>query len=250
MRKTPVRDAEIVSQVLFAEKVTLIQELESDSLIRTADGYEGWVYSDALISELYQPTMVTCRLSVPVYHQQSILYAPLFYLPYGVEIRVIESDSRWHTIELPSKEICYIQRGNLIFHHKLNKEDLLPFCFQFLGIPYLWGGRSSIGSDCSGFSQMIYFKMGIQIPRDSLPQSQDSRFQEVEHPQLGDLIFWGESRETISHVAVSLGNDQFIHASTKEQQPWIRISRLSDSVWNCGPNAAYPFRFFRTLLVD
>ncbi len=246
MRKA-IDDTEIVSQLLFGESVVCIQEFKSHSLIQTADGYEGWIYSKCLVPNQYLATMVTSRNSVPIYKQKSILPGPLFYLPFGVGVKVIDSDSDWSTVELPNQEIVYLHSGNLSLKPTLDKHAIRTFGTQFLGIPYVWGGRSSFGFDCSGLAQMLYQHMGIALPRDSWQQAQDTRFQDVTIPEIGDLIFWGKSRNQISHVGVFLGEDQFIHSSIKEQKPWVRISNLSDPAWNCGANAVYPYRVYRTL---
>lgn len=244
LRKTSEVSSEVVSQVLFSEEVSCFEESQSRTLIQTSDGYQGWVYSLCFVPD-YLGNMTTSRLVVPIYGSKLIQFEPMFYLPFGVNVKVINREQDWDTIELPGKEICYIQSGNLV--DQISFSDLCSFSKQFLGIPYVWGGRSSFGFDCSGFSQMIYSYMGYLIPRDSSDQAKDHRFKVTAVPKMGDLIFWGQSIDQISHVGISFGDDQFIHASIKEQKPWVRISSLQDSAWNCGAVAAYPFRFFKTL---
>jgi gamma-D-glutamyl-L-lysine dipeptidyl-peptidase len=244
LRKTSEDTSEVVSQVLFGEEVICLQESQLKTLVQTPDGYQGWVYSACLVPD-YQGNMTTSRLVVPIYWSKLIRLGPMFYLPFGVSVKVIDTEQDWNTIELPGKEICYIQSGNLV--DQISFKDLYSLTTQFLGIPYIWGGRSSFGFDCSGFSQMIYRYLGFLLPRDSSDQAKDCRFKETSQPKIGDLIFWGQSIDQISHVGISIGNEQFIHASIKEQMPWVRISSLHDAAWNCGVGAAYPFRVFKTL---
>lgn len=245
MRKSAAENAEILSQSYFAEQVVCLEEKDSWSLIKTSDDYEGWVDSIALVPHEYQTTNVTVRTVVPLYYTKSILLGPLFTLPFGVGVKVIDTDSEWFTIELPRQEIGYIRKGNLAQLQVLHPQDLRSYCEQFIGIPYLWGGRSSFGYDCSGFSQMLYRQMGIPLPRDADPQSKDPRFHDIEQPELtiGDLIFWGHNHHEIRHVGIYLGDDEFIHATAQEHRPWLRVSKLNDPVWNRG--GAYPFRCFR-----
>ena len=94
--------------------------------------------------------------------------------------------------------------------------DTLALVRRFIGVPYLWGGRTPFGFDCSGLAQAFYGFMGVNIPRDA-----DQQFQAgapvVGAPQPGDLLYFGESREDarrpITHVAISLGGDEMIHAN-------------------------------------
>ena len=250
MRKTASARAEVVSQALLAEAVVCIEEVESWSLIKTPDDYVGWVQSEALSARPYLPLMVTCRSIVPLYLQKSILSGPLLTLPFGIGLNAIEdTDPDWFSVQLPQGETYFIRKGNLTRPRTLTKTDLIPFSLQFLGLPYIWGGRSSFGYDCSGFVQMLYQQMGLSLPRDSGAQSEDPRFRDIERKdlQIGDLIFWGNSRKEIRHVGLYIGGDQFIHASSREHKPWVRISSLSDSAWNCGVTSVYPDQVLRKL---
>ncbi len=97
---------------------------------------------------------------------------------------------------------------------------------------------------------MLYNQIGIGLERDSKQQIRDNRFQtiSIENLEPGDLIFFGKSEQKISHVALFIGDGQFIHATTRECQPWIRISRLSVFEWSGDPSANSPYRVARQLI--
>lgn len=251
MRKTPSEKSEVVSQALFSEKITILDSIDKWSLISTSDGYLGWVFPDSFtILDSYPTSLIVSCLSAHLYAEKDIQYGPMLTLPFGVRLFVVDNnDPIWTTIKTPLGEICYMQRGNLSSPQIIKKKDLGPLSLQFLGIPYTWGGRSSFGYDCSGFVQMLYSHIGIELQRDSCDQVADSRFKQIEIKQLqaGDLIFWGHDENRIRHVGLSLGSGQFIHATIKENKPWLRISSLTDSTWNC-QSGAYSYRTARSLV--
>ncbi len=242
MREQPSEKEDVVSQALFGEKVTVLQQEKGSSKITTLDGYSGWVDSCSLISLSYSPSLFTCRKAVPVYAEKNIRSGPVMILPFGVGLEADASDAEWIEVVLPSGKNGFIQKGNLSEEQKLSKSDLADFALEFLGLPYIWGGRSSFGYDCSGFVQMLYKQMGITLPRDATLQINDPRLSELEEPTSGDLIFWGASREKIGHVGLYIDEGKFIHATSREQRPWLRISHLTDYQWDPKTSSIYPYR--------
>lgn len=183
-----------------------------------------------VIDEPYGTSLKVSRLAAHVYGVKDTEFGPIQTLPYGSKLQSLdETDPRWINIVLPDGKKCYIQKGDVALEQELyNKEDLVAFSQKFLGLPYTWGGRSSFGYDCSGFVQMLYNQIGIDLQRDSKLQVEDGRFQTVSMDDIetGDLIFFGKSEQKISHVGMCLGNGQFIHSTVSEYQPWIRVSNL------------------------
>jgi hypothetical protein len=252
MRRAPSISSAVVSQGLFAEKVICSQESGLWSFITTPDGYSGWVLSDALAlyPENYETSMQISRVAAHLYSEKDSTLGPVFTLPFGVQLKVIDkTDPDWIEVQLPRGERCFVPTGTAAEHKILSKEEVIQLSFMFLGLPYTWGGRSSFGYDCSGFVQMLYSQMGIGLERDSGPQSEDPRFLEIAMKDLkpGDLIFWGLAPKRIRHVGFYIGYGQFIHATSREHQPYLRISNLRDSTWAGGADSVYPYRIFKTL---
>jgi cell wall-associated NlpC family hydrolase len=141
----------------------------------------------------------------------------------GSEFKYIRAIGSWFEVSLPDgktgfieKKYCTLQNTNSA---KISADinQLLLTAKSFLGIPYLWGGNSSKGFDCSGFTQTVFKSQGILLPRDANMQvkmgeeiNPDKNFSNIKK---GDLIFFGPNQDRITHVAISLGGPDFIHSS-------------------------------------
>ena len=254
MREMPDDTARVASQTVFAEKVEVKEQKDGWCSIVTPDKYEGWVHATSLVGteKPYEPTDAITRLAAHIYGVKDTEYGPVLTLPYGAKVKVIDkSDPRWIAISLPDGRQCYVQRGDIEPEPSLRtKADLAGFSQKFLGLPYTWGGRTSFGYDCSGFVQMLYSRIGINMLRDSRQQVLDERFATVDREKLeaGDLIFFGKATGRIGHVGMYLGSDTFIHSTVREQKPWIHISTLSDPDWNGTGDLST--RIFRQLVVQ
>lgn len=246
MRESPKEGAKVVSQALFSEEVKVLNRAKGWAQIQTPDGYEGWVEEGCFVQreEPYQGDLSVTRLKAHLYGEADTEFGPLLSLPYGSQLELLqEVDPRWLRALLPDGRIVFIQKGDVASE----PFDLISFSKKFLGLPYTWGGRSSFGYDCSGYVQMIYSHLGIQLPRDARLQIADPRGKEVPIDQLapGDLIFWGKSEREIRHVGMFLEKDQFIHTSSRENKPYLRVSRLTDLEWSGNEGVFYPYRAAR-----
>ena len=102
------------------------------------------------------------------------------------------------------------------------KKHLINNALIFLNAPYLWGGRTPFGIDCSGFTQIVYRLQGINIPRDAHQQAEvGNTLSFIEESQEGDLAFFDDSEGEITHVGIIMNNNNIIHASGK-----VRIDKL------------------------
>lgn len=237
-------DSDVVSQAIYSTTVSLEAEQDGWLRIRTPDQYLGWVPA-AAIERSAAPYAAEGRVAIVdslrahVYREASVTsHAPLLTVPYETRLAVVaepdEEERRWIQVRLPGGREAWIQRGDVAFEWpRLSIDETITHARRFLGLPYTWGGASSFGFDCSGYTQMLYRRMGRSLPRDSRPQARWDGFEPVTRDELrpGDLIFFGESFERISHVGMYIGAGEFIHA-TAYRKPMVQISRLADAHWS------------------
>lgn len=116
----------------------------------------------------------------------------------------------------------YQFEGTVTENKKTDPKSILETAHQFLNAPYLWGGRTCWGIDCSGFTQMAYSINGFQLPRDAYQQAElGSPLSFVEEAEPGDLAFFDNEEGKITHVGIILNNNQIIHASGR-----VRIDKF------------------------
>jgi gamma-D-glutamyl-L-lysine dipeptidyl-peptidase len=234
------KDTEVDSQAIYGNIVEVVERWDDWTKIKTIDGVQGWIPSSHLTANSSYENSENLRpiksLFAHIYRvTDTTPYPPLLTLPYGSKVKldeVVDTGERWVQMELISGEKAWIQRGDLDFvPQPKTLEEIITFSKKFLGLPYTWGGTSSYGFDCSGFVQMLFREMGLQLPRNSRDQAQCPLFAPVEQEDLqpGDLVFFGQTR--ITHVGLYLGNDEFIHSGVAEW-PMVMISNIKSGKYN------------------
>lgn len=239
----PTSDSDVISQAIYGWNVQVLEEQPSWLKVRTADDYSGWVEaSSATKRDVYavSGSVATIKgLFASVYRETSITkHQPLLTVPFEARLEVLAEpeteERRWIKVRLPDLREAWIQRGDVTLEStRMTSEEMLTFSRRFLGLPYLWGGTSTFGFDCSGFTQMLLRQTGVSVPRDAQPQAEWSGVAAVSKDELraGDLLYFGTSNKKITHTGVYIGNDEFIHA-TAYKTPVIQISKLSDPHWS------------------
>ena len=114
----------------------------------------------------------------------------------------------------------------------LSIDETIALGKRFLGMPYTWGGTSSYGYDCSGFTQMLMRQRGYLMPRDARVQARWERLIPVEKADLkpGDLLYFGSSDQHITHTGMYIGDGKFID-STAHETPMVRVDNLAEPYW-------------------
>jgi SH3-like domain-containing protein len=246
MFSEPAADASVVSQARYGMTVAVDQMEAEWARIRTLDDdYPGWVRRSALRllaeGEQYGETGRLAQvdsLRAHLYPAPSVTrHAPVLTLPYETVLEVLEEPAednrRWIRVRLPDGAEAWIQRGDVTFDREpLPLGALIELSKRFLGLPYTWGGTTSFGFDCSGFTQMLVRRGGVRMPRDAQPQADWDGMLPITREELqpGDLLFFGGGPRKINHTGFYLGAGEFIHATTNTK-PVVQISRLESEPW-------------------
>jgi hypothetical protein len=210
--------AELVTQLLFGEVYRVIEEDEKwVKIITDLDSYECWICRKQFT-----------EISVKEFEEYRLHKSPLCADLIG-EIANSKGESSTITIgtTLPfyGKNIFKIQDEKYTFKGAINsknKSDVVEYSLLYLNAPYLWGGRTPFGIDCSGFSQIVYSLCGHQISRDAYQQAEEGiNVEFVELTEPGDLAFFDNEEGKITHVGIVTEPGKIIHASGK-----VRIDSL------------------------
>lgn len=217
LRFEPSDRSEMVSQVLFGDTFTVLETKEKWSRIQlSADSYEGWIDNKQFMV-ISEDQFVQLQNAPRFYCADLIDYITgkntLLSIVLGSDLSMLAfPDVNVQQMAFDGKAITGIQP----------KESLLQTAFLYLHAPYLWGGKTPFGIDCSGFTQMVYRLNGYNIPRDA---SQQAKIGEplsfIEESEVGDLAFFDNEEGQIIHVGIIMEDNYIIHAHGK-----VRIDRL------------------------
>lgn len=221
--------SEIVSQVLFGEHFEVIETSKQWAYIRLHyDGYQGWIdvkqfapISDSnhqLISE------AEIKLNFDLVEYVTSAQHALIPIPLASSLSFLNFDA------INSEKFEF---EGLAVSGQKPKSELIPTAFMYLNAPYLWGGKTPFGIDCSGFTQMVYKLNGYKLLRDASQQSsQGEALSFIEESEPGDLAFFDDDEGRIIHVGIIMENNYIIHASGK-----VRIDRLDHlGIYNAETN--------------
>jgi len=236
----PTEDADVVSQAIYGANVGILEQKDGWARIRTFDDYTGWaplagLHAGAPYASKGRVAEVQ-SLFAHIYREASVTkHAPVVTVPFETKLEVIAEPAgqKWIQVRLPDDRSGWAQLGDVVFDPKpIDISAMLALSRKFLGLPYTWGGTSSFGYDCSGFTQMLERRRGVMMPRDAGPQAEWSGVKPVTRQELqpGDLLYFGSSEKKITHTGVYLGGGQFINATTHET-PMVRIDNLDEPHW-------------------
>jgi cell wall-associated NlpC family hydrolase len=215
IRTEPAHRSEQVSQLLFGETFTITEQQNEWVKITTSyDDYEGWIQKAQFLpielttfNELQKsPAFLSYDLvQILINHQQ------LFSIVLGSTLPLYRANS------CRLGDVDYTFEGNARQPEiNLSTNVILENAFMYLNAPYLWGGRSPFGIDCSGFTQMVYKLCGIKLKRDAWMQAeQGNAVHLLDESQPGDLAFFDNQEGKIIHVGILTAKNRIIHSSGK-----------------------------------
>lgn len=214
---------EQVTQLLFGELIFVLEKNKNWLRINTfSDDYEGWI-DEKQISYLSEEAFKTWGKEQQVITKPTKLNSSIGKLSLPVGAFVSKSTPTQFTIGLD------VFTGN--YHFK--KTVLIPFAKSYLNTPYLWGGKSNFGIDCSGFTQIVFRSQGIELPRDASQQVQFGTEISRSIAKARDVAFFTNDAGRVIHVGILLSKNKIIHASGR-----VKIDKLDDQgIWSEELNA-------------
>ena len=205
VRNGPQHDAPLLTEALCGDRVTVYETDEegwSWGQLKS-DGYVGWLPAAALLAPGPAPTHKVAALRTFVFPGPSIKLPPVDALPLGAQVAAARQQGSFAVTAAGG----FVPNRHLVPPADL-EPDFVAVAERFLGVPYLWGGKSSLGLDCSGLVQVALTACGIKCPRDTdMQESALGKSASLAGLQSGDLIFWK------GHVAIARGRNSMIHAN-------------------------------------
>jgi cell wall-associated NlpC family hydrolase len=222
LREGPAPDATLSTQALKGERVT-IYDRNGEGFAwgqLDSDGYVGWLPDAALARPAAAPTHKVTALLTFAFPGPSIKLPPAETLPLGARVSIVREDGAFAV----TREGLYLPRRH-VGEFDVIEPDFVAVAERFVGTPYLWGGKSALGIDCSGLVQVALNAAGTGCPRDSDMQQaglgQALSSAETTKLQRGDLIFWK------GHVAIVRDADTIVHANAHHMATVVENTQQS-----------------------
>lgn len=220
-RKEPSSTSEMVTQLLFGETYTITEEQEDwISIQSTYDNYPSWISRKQhhSVSEKEFNTLKTDYLNNELIQ---VITDSTTNAIFPITIGATLPNYQDNKIEVANRSFLF-EASVCSFKEQKTAEQIKQTAYLFLNAPYLWGGRSPLGIDCSGFTQLVFKLNGHKIPRDASQQVElGEPLNFVEEAEVGDLAFFDNEQGNITHVGLVLENQYIIHASGS-----VRIDKL------------------------
>jgi len=260
LRTKPDHPAELASQALLGTPVKVLKYDDGFYLVQTPDKYIAWVDSDAI--ELFNladfKIYIDSRKVIFVkeygfaFRDDSELSGHVSDLTKGNILEFVDESKEFIKVKFPDGRMAFLEKSDAVLSDDWSKtrnpdaQSILGEAFNMMGIPYLWGGTSYKGIDCSGFTKTVFFLNGILLSRDASQQVNQGEGKNTqsgfENLLPGDLLFFGRKanenkKERITHVGIYIGNMEYIHESGSVKinsfdpnSPIFSIHRLSQFV--------------------
>lgn len=247
LRGKPAYSSEMVTQVLLGMPVKILDKSGNWYRIKTPEGYIGWMSGSVhrlthqeLLDYLANPKIIVTNQYAKSYTKANRESQTVSDIVVGNMLNINGEKNGFYKATYPDGREAFVDKKDAeeddkwLKGIKLTGESIVTTAMQLMGVPYVWGGTSSKGLDCSGFTKLVYWLHGIIIARDASQQVmygvEIDRIGNFENAQKGDFVFFGvkatdeNPKERVVHVGIYIGNQQFIHASD-----YIHISSFDSS---------------------
>ena len=238
LRINPNHDSEMISQLFYGETFSIIDSKNDWFKISLSwDGYKGWINKKQLkkIGEVDFEKLNTNKSHyiTNLFEYISLKNGLIFPVCIGADVSVCGFLNHSHNLKKINK-------------NKSIRESIVKTAYCYLNTPYLWGGKSPFGIDCSGLSQMVYKINGIKLKRDANQQAEQGKtLSFIDESNQGDLAFFNDEEGKIVHVGILLNNNNIIHAHGK-----VRIDRIDQTgIFNSDENKhSHKLRFIKKII--
>jgi hypothetical protein len=213
--KTSSRDSERISQRVLGQPMSIKEIIDDRWCIATGDdNYTGYVERRFLTEGAVSPGAMICVPFASVRQSPERSAQLVVRLSIGSCVTRLENQGQWTQIGFPGGETGWVMTVQLTDSHGLNYTHAPQRAMSLFGTPYLWGGSSAYGIDCSGLTQLMYRLCGVMLLRDAHLQRDDSRFDHITFDALepGDLVFFG-TPDKVTHVGMHHSPGKYIHST-------------------------------------
>ena len=244
MRSKTDFEYEMSTQATLGTPMRILERRGSWSRVQTPDQYIGWMHNmsfAAMTKDEYNEWQRAAKIVFTdffgfAYQRPDTESQTVSDLVYGSMLRLTDDAGRFYKVAYPNGAEAYVEKNKCALFNDwiesspLTGESIIAKSLLFMGIPYVWGGTSTKGVDCSGLTKAVYFMHGIVLMRDASQQIHAGQTIDISagyaNLQRGDLLFFGKKgvdgkRDRIRHVGFYMGDNKFIHASG-----YVRISSL------------------------
>ena len=246
IRSNPRHSAELATQYLLGTGLKILKKYDDFYLVQGPDGYISWIdHGGIVLMNIIDYSIWTTSEKIiytksigTVYQYKDNEVEILSDIVLGAQLKLLNIGKNYYEVEYPDKRIGHIKINEAevysewIQNVEPSGELIEQYARGFLGSPYLWGGTSTKGMDCSGFTKTVYLMNGFIIPRDASQQinagSDIDKDLKLKDLKKGDLMFFGtkatsDKKQRVTHVGIWLGNEkgEFIHSSSQ-----VRLSSI------------------------
>ena len=241
LRARPEHDMSIDSELLFGETVDVFERRDGWAWVKAhLDGYVGYLEEKSLGPDINEATHSVTALRTFIYPEPNLKSPPLHFVTMNARLSVTDAEIG---------EFVNIKGEGWIFRKHITtcdryENDHCAVALRFVGSPYLWGGRTSVGLDCSALVQMSLMRCGVNVPRDSDMQENtigreaicETNFSDLRR---GDIVYWN------GHCGIWINEDTFIHANATDMavtvQPIKRICHhIAEATGDDAPRVRRP----------